>query len=134
MNLQRVFTHLYRSFVSSSLTLSRYIGFTKGLQITLENTITLGETTTISYVTGSSDPSEWLLRNVYANGTTQIGGVLSGTGSVSFSFQLAGFVFQFLESELKTFILYPICTTFQTALPSSSSVVRRVPLSIHLRN
>ncbi|KAJ3880634.1 hypothetical protein F5051DRAFT_155646 [Lentinula edodes] len=78
------------SLFSLFLTLSRYIEFTKGLQITLENTITLGETTTISYATGSSDPSEWLLRNVYANGTTQIGGVLSGTGSVSFSFQLAG--------------------------------------------
>ncbi|KAJ3826471.1 hypothetical protein EV361DRAFT_137710 [Lentinula raphanica] len=66
------------------------IKWTNGLQITMEDTIILGQATTINYVSGSNDPSQWLLRNVYANGTTQIGGVQSGTGSVSFSFQLAG--------------------------------------------
>ncbi|KAJ3743421.1 hypothetical protein DFH05DRAFT_1208153 [Lentinula detonsa] len=66
------------------------IEWTNGLQITIEDTITIGVATTITYVSGSSDPSQWLLRNVYANGTTQIGEVLSGTGAVSFSFQLPG--------------------------------------------
>ncbi|KAJ4472113.1 hypothetical protein J3R30DRAFT_1036016 [Lentinula aciculospora] len=76
--------------ISFFLTLNSCIVLTNGLQITLEDTITLGVATTITYVTGSSDSTEWLLRNVYANGTTQIGGILSGTGAVSFTFQLAG--------------------------------------------
>ncbi|KIK70048.1 hypothetical protein GYMLUDRAFT_34490 [Collybiopsis luxurians FD-317 M1] len=63
---------------------------TNGLQFTLDNTIIRDQATTINYVTESGDPSKWILRNVYANGTTQIGGILSGTGSVSFTFQLTG--------------------------------------------
>ncbi|KAJ3797643.1 hypothetical protein GGU11DRAFT_57867 [Lentinula aff. detonsa] len=63
---------------------------TNGLQITMENMILLNVATTVSYVTESTDPSNWLLRNVYANGTTQIGGVQSGTGTASFTFQSPG--------------------------------------------
>ncbi|KAJ3976080.1 hypothetical protein EV361DRAFT_945562 [Lentinula raphanica] len=43
----------------------------------------LKTTTTINYVTESDDPSNWILRNVFANGTTQIGGTLSGSGSTT---------------------------------------------------
>ncbi|KAJ4468702.1 hypothetical protein J3R30DRAFT_1592937 [Lentinula aciculospora] len=71
-------------------TLSCFVGLTNGLQITMENTITLNVATTLSYVTESTDPSNWLLRNVYANGTTQIGGVQSGTDTASFTFQSPG--------------------------------------------
>ncbi|KAJ3829151.1 hypothetical protein F5880DRAFT_1502559 [Lentinula raphanica] len=56
----------------------------------MENTILLNVATTISYASDSTDPSNWLLRNVYANGTTQIGGVQSGTGTASFTFQSPG--------------------------------------------
>lgn len=58
----------------------------------MADTITLNVATTLSYVTESTDPSNWLLRNVYANGTTQIGGVQSGTGTASFTFQSPGCV------------------------------------------
>ncbi|KAJ3751870.1 hypothetical protein EV360DRAFT_75838 [Lentinula raphanica] len=50
----------------------------------------LKTTTTINYVTESDDPSNWILRNVFANGTTQIGGTLSGSGSTTFAFQMTG--------------------------------------------
>ncbi|KIK70049.1 hypothetical protein GYMLUDRAFT_538715 [Collybiopsis luxurians FD-317 M1] len=63
---------------------------TNGLQFTLDNTIILGQATTINYVTESGDPAEWILRNVYPNGTTQIGGILSGTGSVGYTFVHTG--------------------------------------------
>ncbi|KAJ3747801.1 hypothetical protein DFH05DRAFT_847973 [Lentinula detonsa] len=56
----------------------------------MEDMILLNVATTVSYVTESTDPSNWLLRNVYANGTTQIGGVQSGTGTASFTFQSPG--------------------------------------------
>ncbi|KAJ3751868.1 hypothetical protein EV360DRAFT_89282 [Lentinula raphanica] len=60
------------------------------LVITIPDVIVLKSTTTINFVTGSNDPSQWILRNVYANGTTQIGGTLSGTGSTTFTFQVTG--------------------------------------------
>ncbi|KAJ3991551.1 hypothetical protein F5050DRAFT_1155638 [Lentinula boryana] len=60
------------------------------LVITLPDVVVLKSTTTINFVTGSSDPSQWILRNVYANGTTQIGGTLSGTSSTTFAFQVTG--------------------------------------------
>ncbi|KAJ3770411.1 hypothetical protein FB446DRAFT_705475 [Lentinula raphanica] len=50
----------------------------------------LKTTTTINYVTESDDPINWILRNVFANGTTQIGGTLSGSGSTTFAFQMTG--------------------------------------------
>ncbi|KAH7878200.1 uncharacterized protein C8R40DRAFT_831266 [Lentinula edodes] len=71
-------------------TFTCFFGLTNGLQITMADTITLNVATTLSYVTESTDPSNWLLRNVYANGTTQIGGVQSGTGTASFTFQSPG--------------------------------------------
>ncbi|KAJ3987083.1 hypothetical protein F5890DRAFT_885476 [Lentinula detonsa] len=71
-------------------TLSCFTKPTNGLQITMEDMILLNVATTVSYVTESTDPSNWLLRNVYANGTTQIGGVQSGTGTASFTFQSPG--------------------------------------------
>lgn len=78
-------------FSSLALTASAYlVHLANGLTITLADTITLGVATSISYDSASTDPSNWLLRNVYANGTTQIGGVLSGTGTVSFTFGVNG--------------------------------------------
>ncbi|KAJ3815108.1 hypothetical protein EV368DRAFT_63505 [Lentinula lateritia] len=71
-------------------TFTCFFGYTNGLQITMADTITLNVATTLTYVTESTDPSNWLLRNVYANGTTQIGGVQSGTGTASFTFQSPG--------------------------------------------
>ncbi|KAJ4495395.1 hypothetical protein C8R41DRAFT_292792 [Lentinula lateritia] len=80
-----------RGFLFSSFsTFTCFFGLTNGLQITMADTITLNVATTLSYVTESTDPSNWLLRNVYANGTTQIGGVQSGTGTASFTFQSPG--------------------------------------------
>ncbi|KAJ3977441.1 hypothetical protein EV361DRAFT_7130 [Lentinula raphanica] len=78
---------MMRGFLFSLLC---FASSTNGLQITMENTILLNVATTISYASDSTDPSNWLLRNVYANGTTQIGGVQSGTGTASFTFQSPG--------------------------------------------
>ncbi|KAJ3754731.1 hypothetical protein EV360DRAFT_86584 [Lentinula raphanica] len=60
------------------------------LVITIPDVIVLQSNTTINFVTGSNDPSQWILRNVYANGTTQIGGTLTGNGSTTFAFQVTG--------------------------------------------
>ncbi|KAJ3930746.1 MAG: hypothetical protein NXY57DRAFT_1010631 [Lentinula lateritia] len=70
--------------------LSLYFLLGNALTITLPNIVVLETPTTINFVTGTTDPSQWILRNVYANGTTQIGGTLSGTGSTSFTFVVAG--------------------------------------------
>ncbi|KAF5380781.1 hypothetical protein D9757_007100 [Collybiopsis confluens] len=57
---------------------------------TLPDPVVLNQSATIKFVKDSTDPPVWILRNVYANGTTQIGGILSGTGSTTFEFRVAG--------------------------------------------
>ncbi|KAJ3825834.1 hypothetical protein F5878DRAFT_29744 [Lentinula raphanica] len=70
--------------------LAIHLVIVNALVITMPDIVGLKTTTTINYVTESDDPSNWILRNVFANGTTQIGGTLSGSGSTTFAFQMTG--------------------------------------------
>ncbi|KAJ4480181.1 hypothetical protein J3R30DRAFT_3875695 [Lentinula aciculospora] len=102
------------------------------LLITLPDTVVLKASTTINYVTESSDPSQWILRNVYGNGTTQIGGTLSGTSSTSFTFTVTGP--HFLQALALTngtaasapFYTGNLFTPIDLSAPSSSS---QIPIS-----
>ncbi|KAE9406750.1 hypothetical protein BT96DRAFT_207020 [Gymnopus androsaceus JB14] len=42
------------------------------------------------FVAQTGDPAEWILVNVFFNGTAQIGGTFSGSGSTTKSFTLGG--------------------------------------------
>ncbi|KAE9391482.1 hypothetical protein BT96DRAFT_1024059 [Gymnopus androsaceus JB14] len=64
--------------------------FANAVVITIPNTITLNTVTTIDFTGESSDPAQWILVNVFPNGTVQIGGTFSGSGTTTMTFQRPG--------------------------------------------
>lgn len=100
-------TLLIFKFSLCSLGFLFVLGFGNALVIILPNTITLGTVTTIDFVGSTGDPAEWILVNVYENGTTQIGSsTFSGSGSTTMTFQLEG------QVELKWSVAFALSDRF----------------------